>query len=161
MAEQKPRRPDFVDISGQSFGHLTVIQEATKPGGSVMWLCRCPNGREVRRAASDLRKAPNARCSRGRCPCSRADETTFLGANKRPPATNAPLPTPASAVLEPRPLDPERNRERYVRLKLHLRTFGLEPKPFAELTCSECPEAPTCPRAFDDFNTDGECLEEK
>lgn len=30
-----------------------------------------------------------------------------------------------------------------------------------EFTCDECGAAPTCPYAFDPYNTDGDCLAEK
>lgn len=30
-----------------------------------------------------------------------------------------------------------------------------------EYTCFYCPEAGSCPYAWDDYNTDGECLAEK
>lgn len=33
--------------------------------------------------------------------------------------------------------------------------------PLAELTCRDCLFAPHCPSAFDDYNTHGDCLENK
>jgi hypothetical protein len=160
MAEQKPRHPGFIDLTGQTFGFLTVVREVEpatgKARGTVQWLCRCPNGTEVVRTGIKLRSSKNSRCSQGQCACTGA--LAF-------PARRAPIETPAPpepvSLPAPRTLDPERNRERYVRLKLHLRSVGLEPKPFAELTCSKCPEAPACPHAFDSYNTDGDCLEAK
>lgn len=35
------------------------------------------------------------------------------------------------------------------------------PLPFEELRCHQCEDATECPSAFDDYNTDGDCLEEK
>lgn len=51
-------------------------------------------------------------------------------------------------------------RERYDELvQIH---FGpWKPLPFEDYRCHQCSEAPTCPSAFDDYNTDGDCLEEK
>lgn len=139
------------DLTGQTFGHLTVVREVEADHGPTRWLCRCPNGKEVVRLSNGLLSSKNARCGRARCACS--------GATSAPSA--APVVVAPAPRAELSTLDPERNRERYVRVKLQLRSFGLEPKPFAELTCSECPEAPACPHAFDSYNTDGDCLEAK
>lgn len=57
-------------------------------------------------------------------------------------------------------LDPERNRERYVREKLSARSLGLELEPFPAYTCRECPHAPDCWLAFTRNATNGECAEE-
>ena len=154
------RHPGFKDLTGQTFGFLTVVREvepaAGRARGTVQWLCRCPNGTEVVRTGIKLRSSKNNRCSQGQCAC-----TVAMGFPPRRALVEEPTPAEPVQLQVVRTLDPERNRERYVRLKLHLRSVGLEPKPFAELTCSECPEAPACASAFDDFNIDGECLEAK
>ncbi len=35
------------------------------------------------------------------------------------------------------------------------------PDPPTKYTCDDCPAAATCNYAFDDYNTDGDCLAEK
>lgn len=41
-----------------------------------------------------------------------------------------------------------------------MRKFGRLPVA-ADFTCGTCPAAPDCRSAFDGYNTDGDCLEEK
>jgi hypothetical protein len=150
------RHPSYQDLTGRVFGHLTVVSEIKAPAGNILWLCRCPNGKEVVRPGTALRASKNARCGRAQCACSTTDV--------RPERSARPLPAvaPTSAQQPPSPLlDVERNRERYVRIKLERRSVGLEVMPFAELTCAECPAAPRCEHAFKPFNVNGECLESK
>lgn len=48
--------PRFIDLTGQSFGLLTVVSQATHSGaGRVRWLCRCGCGVEKIFQASALR----------------------------------------------------------------------------------------------------------
>jgi len=152
------RHPGFVDMTGQTFGFLTVVREMPSTNGNTRWLCTCPRGAEVVRAGITLRNAQNARCQKAPCPCSGAAKATPAKVTKDEPASvQAPAPALRSV------LDVERNRERYVRHRLHLRSLGLEDElpAFAELTCAECPEAPRCRSAFRPFNVDGECLEDR
>jgi hypothetical protein len=50
-------------------------------------------------------------------------------------------------------------KERYVQLRTDLANWN--PLPFEDYRCHQCDEAPLCQSAFDDYNTDGACLEEK
>jgi len=136
------RHPAFKDATGQTFGVLRVESEAPSDG-ATRWNCVClVCGAKMILRRSDL----NHKKGKDRCSLKCGQARAALG----PVAEFAPAP--------PR-LDPDRNRERYVRIKLELRSVGLEPLPFAELTCAECPEAPRCKSAFKAFNVNGECLE--
>jgi hypothetical protein len=50
--------PRTVDLTGRSFGLLTVIEMAEVRNGRVIWLCRCECGKEIKAAAYTLRGTP-------------------------------------------------------------------------------------------------------
>jgi len=50
-------------------------------------------------------------------------------------------------------------KERYVQLRTDSANWN--PLPFEDYRCHQCDKAPACQSAFDDYNTDGDCLEEK
>lgn len=60
----------------------------------------------------------------------------------------------------------ERNHLRFAQiLAEHPNTNYLGPDvprlKFDDYRCANCKDAPVCPSAFDPYNTDGDCLEEK
>ncbi len=54
----------LVDLSGQKFGRLTVIQRAgsTLKGRMATWLCRCECGNEVIAISNNLRRMHTSSC---------------------------------------------------------------------------------------------------
>lgn len=130
------------DLRDKVFGTLTAVRiVGTDPRGRAKWKCRCVCGQFVTRAANSLKMASS--CSRS-CPGPKAPKQV-------PDVSVAPTPT----------LDVDRNRERYVRLKVSERAHGNELRPFPDYTCSECPMAPECVQAFATRNVNGECTEAK
>jgi hypothetical protein len=59
----------FEDITGQTFGRLTVIERQPSPGRRTMWLCRCSCGGEHRTTAGNLRwgKTKSCGCLHSEC----------------------------------------------------------------------------------------------
>ena len=58
---KKAREANFLDLTGQRFGRLTVIKEADKyisPQGLkfVQWLCKCDCGNDTIVLATNLKK---------------------------------------------------------------------------------------------------------
>lgn len=47
--------PSLIDLRGQSFGRLTVIEQAPNIGGRVAWLCRCICGNTITTTSNSLR----------------------------------------------------------------------------------------------------------
>ena len=58
----KRRGPIAEDLTGQTFGILTVIKRAEQGKGSVRWLCRCECGNEKTVAARDLKAGKTKSC---------------------------------------------------------------------------------------------------
>ena len=60
----------LIDLSGQRFGRLTVIEKTTPKNGSTnaFWLCRCDCGKETIVCGTTLRKGESKSCG-----CFRAD----------------------------------------------------------------------------------------
>ncbi len=52
----------LIDLSGQRFGRLTVIERAESPGKRVSWLCKCECGKEIIVTADKLRSAHTRSC---------------------------------------------------------------------------------------------------
>lgn len=53
----------FIDLTGQKFGNLTVLnREGTKYGGAVAWKCLCKCGKEVIAAGNSLRTGHTKSC---------------------------------------------------------------------------------------------------
>jgi hypothetical protein len=71
----------LIDITGQKFGRLTVIEKLpprpSKAGGSL-WLCLCECGNQCKRVGSELRR-PNRTPS---CGCFQAEWSARLGSDK-------------------------------------------------------------------------------
>lgn len=49
------RGQNFIDLTGQKFGRLNVIERSENFGRRTAWLCRCECGNEVRVRAEHLR----------------------------------------------------------------------------------------------------------
>jgi len=57
--------PKIKDISGETFGELTVLRQSEppeKPDGSAYWLCRCVCGEELVVSRRQLRQKGRVRC---------------------------------------------------------------------------------------------------
>lgn len=37
-----------IDLTGNRYGHLTVLKENGKRGKNILWLCRCDCGNEIK-----------------------------------------------------------------------------------------------------------------
>jgi len=63
---------NFIDLTGQKFGRLTVIQRVPKTGrGNASWACKCDCGVELVRKSSNLRGGKNQSCG-----CHRVKDRT-------------------------------------------------------------------------------------
>ena len=64
---QASRRP-LIDLTGQNFGHWTVLKRAPNgPGKTTRWLCRCGLcGREVIVQRNNLTNGKSTRCGEHR-----------------------------------------------------------------------------------------------
>lgn len=62
------RAPNFIDLTGQTFGRLTVLNVAWKTEKHTYWRCRCVCGRESAPASQKLRSARIVSCG-----CHRAE----------------------------------------------------------------------------------------
>lgn len=51
-----------LDLTGQRFGMLTVLQPAENAGGRTVWLCRCDCGRETLVKTCHLRSGHTGSC---------------------------------------------------------------------------------------------------
>ena len=62
----------LIDLTGQRFGRLTVIERTNQsPGEEVRWLCKCSCGKTVEVDAKSLRKGKTKSCG-----CYRKDATS-------------------------------------------------------------------------------------
>lgn len=52
----------LIDLTGQRFGRLTVMQRAENKGNEVTWLCRCDCGTETLVIGKDLRRGHTQSC---------------------------------------------------------------------------------------------------
>ena len=67
LQKEKARETNFLDLTGQRFGRLTVIKEADKyisPQGLkfVQWLCKCDCGNDTIVLATNLKKGTTKSC---------------------------------------------------------------------------------------------------
>ena len=60
--------PKFMDLTGQRYGHLTVVERDTSRKGATYWFCRCDCGNVKSIRAGDLRsgKTVSCQCTKGR-----------------------------------------------------------------------------------------------
>lgn len=54
--------PKFMDLSGQRYGHLTVIERDTSKKGATYWKCRCDCGKIKSVRAGDMRSGKTISC---------------------------------------------------------------------------------------------------
>lgn len=67
----------LIDITGQRFGRLTVIEKLPpRKGGGSDWLCRCDCGKETKAIGSNLRKGDTTSCG-----CAAKEWAAKMGAN--------------------------------------------------------------------------------
>lgn len=60
---EKPSDPRFIDLTGQRFGRLTVVEYAGQPTGrATAWLCRCDCGAERAYYGSNLKTGKSTSC---------------------------------------------------------------------------------------------------
>lgn len=52
----------FIDLAGQKFGKLTVIERAENKGNQTMWLCRCDCGETTVVVADNLKRGHTKSC---------------------------------------------------------------------------------------------------
>lgn len=52
----------FIDLTGQKFGRLTVIERAENKGGKVRWLCRCECGNKKIIQGASLKSGHTTSC---------------------------------------------------------------------------------------------------
>ena len=55
----------FQDLTGMTFGRLTVIERAPNIGNLTAWLCRCECGKEIIVTAGDLKRKHTTSCGCG------------------------------------------------------------------------------------------------
>ena len=54
--------PKAIDITGQTFGRLTVVGQAGRVRSQIAWLCRCECGNEIVSASFDIRCGDTKSC---------------------------------------------------------------------------------------------------
>lgn len=54
--------PNKIDLTGQRFGRLAVIQEAGRANSQVLWLCQCDCGNLTKVLSSNLRRGNTRSC---------------------------------------------------------------------------------------------------
>lgn len=54
--------PAAINLTGERFGRLTVIERVGTQCGHVLWLCKCDCGKETRSLAGDLKKGKTKSC---------------------------------------------------------------------------------------------------
>lgn len=139
-------------VIGKTFVFLRAIEALDKKGRTYRCVCTVCGNDEVKRTANSLKSAVTRKNDNSCCThTKRRDEEFTIEDTQIRQAMNQP-----AKKLPPR-LDVERNRERYVRLKVVARGSPIEMQPFPAYTCSECPTAPDCDKAFDAANLRGEC----
>lgn len=52
----------FIDLTGQKFGRLTVIERAQNKGKHVMWMCECECGNRVNISSDNLKRGNTVSC---------------------------------------------------------------------------------------------------
>lgn len=79
--KEKSTRGKFVDLRGQKFGRLTVIEKTNKrQGGRIIWKCRCDCGNIVDVNGTSLRNGTTKSCG-----CYRREKSSkqMINLNKR------------------------------------------------------------------------------
>lgn len=77
---------DAIEITGQRFGHLTVIKRSfrkTKGCRSLHWICECDCGRRVIARSDNLRSGRTTKCSACRNKAGRQSVFFFDGGVER------------------------------------------------------------------------------
>lgn len=54
----------LIDLTGQRFGHLVVLQRDKTPSKNVKWKCKCDCGKEVIKIGQGLRKGQSTCCDK-------------------------------------------------------------------------------------------------
>ncbi len=62
-----------LDLTGQQFGRLTVLEPAENTGGRTAWRCRCTCGQETVVTTCHLRNGHTTSCG-----CSRVPHLTYI-----------------------------------------------------------------------------------
>lgn len=62
---------EFIDLTGQKFGRLTVIQRVPNKKDKIMWLCKCICGTEIVCAGNHLKSGDSRSCG-----CYRREKRT-------------------------------------------------------------------------------------
>lgn len=147
MSERNPEK-----ILGKTFGFLRAVEVVR----SDTYRCVCADcGRDdIVRSRATL-QAATKRGSDNRC-CIRRR----LSADERFTDEDLKIRALLSKREEKAPprLDVERNRERYVRLKLSVWKVGGGLRLFSDYACSRCNLAPECEKAFAKGNTKTKCV---
>lgn len=75
----------LINLTGQSFGRLTVIEKATKRcnGQSAMWICKCDCGNTIVVRSGDLRNGKTKSCGCLRKEITSAKRKTHGKSNSR------------------------------------------------------------------------------
>lgn len=60
------RKGDFIDLTGQKFNKLTVIEKAGKKGATTTWYCQCECGNKVIVTITRLRTGHTKTCGCGK-----------------------------------------------------------------------------------------------
>lgn len=64
----------FIDLTGQKFGRLTVLERAENKGRTTMWFCKCECGNQTNVCGNDLKRGRTISCG-----CYRSEKTTKHG----------------------------------------------------------------------------------
>lgn len=97
---------NFLDLTGQKYGKLTVLQRAENKGKHTAWLCKCDCGNEKIVQANHLREASVRTC--GRCSFDLPGCTTILRGNE----AKRHQKRVAKDVNKPKPQYPARRAQR-------------------------------------------------
>lgn len=63
---ERPSRPQFIDISGQTFGNLKVIKYHGRRNGKIYFVCECKCGTKLAVMGEQLRNGSAKKC-RAKC----------------------------------------------------------------------------------------------
>lgn len=139
-------------VIGKTFMFLKAIESLDDKGRSYRCVCTVCGADDIKRTANSLKTAASRKNDNSCCTFRKSREEGFTVEDIQ---LRIAMKQPEKK-LPPR-LDVDRNRERYVRLKVVARGSSKEMQPFPAYTCAECPNAPECEKAFDAANLRGEC----
>lgn len=54
--------PNFIDLTGDKYGRLTVLERAANKGKKTAWLCQCDCGNQTVVASTHLRSGHTTSC---------------------------------------------------------------------------------------------------